>query len=215
MPTTPAPTRADWVDARLRAEILEGTLEPGSRLVVGDLADRYGVSPTPLREALRRLAAEGLVDWRPQRGARVATATRRDAEDLYELRLALEPVALGQSIRAAAGDPSYADAVRGAYDAFSTAGPGLADVLEAHHEFHAALMARCPNVPMLIAIERYSQQSLRFQMLATAGRAGRRDLDAEHGALRDAAQAGRADDAVRVLTEHLQASLVELRARVG
>ena len=98
MTATPAPTRADWVDALLRAGILSGELAPGSRLVVADLADRYGVSPTPLREALRRLAAEGLVEWLPQRGARVASATRRDAEDLYELRLALEPVALGQSI---------------------------------------------------------------------------------------------------------------------
>ena len=213
MTTTPAPTRADWVDARLRAEILEGTLAPGARLVVGDLAERYGVSPTPLREALRRLAAEGLVDWQPQRGARVATATRRDAEDLYELRLALEPVALGQSIVTAAGDPAYADAVRAAYDAFCAAGPGLADVLEAHHGFHAALMARCPNRPMVTAIERYAQQSVRFQMLATAGRSGRRDLDAEHRALLDAAVRGRADDAVRVLTEHLRASLAELRAR--
>lgn len=212
MATTPAPTRADWVDARLRAEILEGAFAPGARLVVGDLAERYGVSPTPLREALRRLAAEGLVDWQPQRGARVATATRRDAEDLYELRLALEPVALGQSIVAAAGDPTYAESVREAHARFCAAGPGLADILEAHHAFHAALMARCPNRPMVTAIERYAQQSQRFQMLATAGRAGRRDLDAEHRALLDTAAAGRADDAVRVLTEHLRASLVELRA---
>ena len=62
MTATPAPTRADWVDARLRSDILSGALPPGERLVVADLADRYGVSPTPLREALRRLAAEGLVE---------------------------------------------------------------------------------------------------------------------------------------------------------
>ncbi|MFM7615907.1 MAG: GntR family transcriptional regulator [Actinomycetes bacterium] len=212
MTTTPAPTRADWVDARLRTEILAGRLEPGSRLVVADLAARFGVSPTPLREALRRLAAEGFVDWPPQRGARVATATRRDAEDLYELRLALEPVAFGQSIRAGRDDPDRAEEIRGAYVAFRDAGTDLGAVLEAHRAFHATLMVRCPNRPMLTAIDRYAQQSMRFQMLATAGRAGRRDLDAEHRALVEAAVDGRADDGVRILTAHLAGSLAELRA---
>ncbi|MFM7271353.1 MAG: GntR family transcriptional regulator [Actinomycetes bacterium] len=213
MAATPSPTRADWVDSRLRAGILSGDLAPGARLVVTELADRYGVSPTPLREALRRLAAEGLVEWLPQRGARVASATRRDAEDLYELRLALEPVALGQSIASAGADPDYVVAVRASYAAFSEAGSDLGEVLSAHHAFHASLMARCPNRPMLTAIDRYAQQSLRFQMLATAGRAGLRDLDAEHRALLAAAVEGRAEDGARMLTEHLGASLAELRAR--
>ena len=74
-------------------------------------------------------------------------------------------------------------------------------------------MARCPNRPMLTAIDRYAQQSVRFQMLATAGRAGPRDLDAEHADLLRSAVEGRAEDGSRVLTEHLRASLAELRAR--
>lgn len=212
MPTTPAPTRADWVDARLRTEILDGRLAPGARLVVADLAARYGVSPTPLREALRRLSAEGFVDWPPQRGARVASATRRDAEDLYELRLALEPVALGQSIRIGRDDPTYSDAVRVALGDFRGATAEIGTVLEAHRSFHAVLMSRCPNRPMLTAIDRYAQQSMRFQMLATAGRAGRRDLDAEHRSLAAAALEGRDEDGVRLLTDHLAGSLTELRA---
>lgn len=213
MTPTPAPTRADWVDARLRTDIITGALAPGERLVVGDLAVRYGVSPTPLREALRRLAAEGLVEWPPQRGARVASATRRDAEDLYELRLALEPVAFGQSIAAAIDDPTYADEVHAAYDAFRSSGTDLLEVLTAHHAFHAALMSRCPNRPMLRAIDRYAQQSTRFQMLATVGRTGRGDVDAEHRALVAAAVEGRIDDGVRALTDHLASSLAALRSR--
>lgn len=212
MATIPAPTRADWVDARLRGEILAGRLAPGARLVVADLAARYGVSPTPLREALRRLAAEGFVDWPPQRGARVASATRRDAEDLYELRLALEPVALGQSIRVGRDDPTFAAEVRASLDDFLGATADVGTVLEAHRGFHAVLMSRCPNRPMLSAIDRYAQQSMRFQMLATAGRAGRRDLDAEHRRLAATVIEGRDDDGVRVLTEHLAGSLHELRA---
>jgi DNA-binding GntR family transcriptional regulator len=213
MTTTPAPTRADWVGTQLRTDIVVGDLAPGSRLVVADLVERYGVSPTPLREALRRLAAEGLVEWPPQRSARVATATRRDAEDLYELRLALEPVAFGQSIAAADGDPAYAQDVRAAYDAFRHGGDDLLGVLTAHHAFHAVLMARCPNRPMLTAIDRYAQQSTRFQMLATARRERRDAVDDEHRALIAAAVEGRADDGVRALTDHLAASLATLRSR--
>ena len=105
------------------------------------------------------------------------------------------------------------ESVSAAHAAFRTAGPDLPAVLAAHHAFHAALMARCPNRPMLTAIDRYAQQSVRFQMLATAGRAGPRDLDAEHADLLRAAVEGRAEDGSRVLTEHLRASLAELRAR--
>jgi hypothetical protein len=65
---------------------------------------------------------------------------------------------------------------------------------------------------MLTAIDRYAQQSMRFQMLATAGRAGRRDLDAEHRSLAAAALEGRDEDGVRLLTDHLAGSLTELRA---
>ncbi|MGA0205557.1 MAG: GntR family transcriptional regulator, partial [Ilumatobacteraceae bacterium] len=63
-------TRADWADERLRAEILTGRLRPGDRIPVERLAEAWGVSATPIRESLRRLAGDGLVDLTPQRGAR-------------------------------------------------------------------------------------------------------------------------------------------------
>src|SRR3954467_1932214 len=67
-----------WVDARLRDEIVSGALPPGTPLRAEELALRWSVSPTPVREALARLAGIGFVELRPQRGARVAEASLRD-----------------------------------------------------------------------------------------------------------------------------------------
>ena len=82
---------ADQVYEVLRERIASGEIERGSRLHQEDLAKEFGVSRTPVREALRRLAAEGLVDLFANRGARVATATDEQLRSSYETRLVVEP----------------------------------------------------------------------------------------------------------------------------
>lgn len=94
----PPQSRTEWVLARLRDEILAGVLEPGAKLLAKDLTARYGVSATPLREAIPRLAAEGLVRLMPQHGAAVAPLTVREVRELFEIRLELEPMAVGKSV---------------------------------------------------------------------------------------------------------------------
>lgn len=76
--------------AQLRRLILQGELEPGARLQEAELAAQPGVSRTPVREALRALSSEGLVDVLPNRGARVARWSVEDLEEIYELRSMLE-----------------------------------------------------------------------------------------------------------------------------
>jgi DNA-binding GntR family transcriptional regulator len=80
----------DTVVDRLRDLIVEGDLAPGARVPERELTLRFGVSRTPLREALKVLASEGLVDLLPNRGARVAQITPRDVEDMFEVMGALE-----------------------------------------------------------------------------------------------------------------------------
>src|SRR6187551_1073568 len=82
---------ADQVYGVLRERIASGEIERGSRLHQEDLAKEFGVSRTPIREALRRLAAEGLVDLFANRGARVATANAEQLRSSYETRLVVEP----------------------------------------------------------------------------------------------------------------------------
>ena len=134
-------TRSDWALRRLRTAILTGEFPPGTKLRAEELAERWQVSPTPLREAFQRLGGARLVEVSPQRGVRVAEFTLEDAADLYALRLRLEPPALRQSLRRSddAHRREIADAL-----ARLEAARTLEDGTEAHLAFHAALLARCP-----------------------------------------------------------------------
>lgn len=92
---------ADRAYAAIRGGILDGTFELGVRLPEEDLAARAGVSRTPVREALRRLAAEGFVTFEPNRGAQVASWTDGDLEEIFELRAMLEGHAAARAARRA------------------------------------------------------------------------------------------------------------------
>ena len=84
----------DVVFNTLRQAILKGELKPGERLMEIALAERLGVSRTPIREAMRKLEQEGLVVMIPRRGAQVANITEKDLNDVLEVRIALENVAI-------------------------------------------------------------------------------------------------------------------------
>ena len=121
-------TVVDRVYGEVRRRIVEGELGRGAKLRQEALADALGVSRTPLREALRRLAAEGLVEFHPNRGATVATLTAEDVRSAYEARLAFEPGAARlaamrrptselAALRAAIADQRASSSTRGAYAA--------------------------------------------------------------------------------------------------
>lgn len=83
---------------RIRESILHGTLTPGTQLHQEQLADEYGVSRSPIREALRQLQAEGLVDYRPNYGAVVSTRSRADVLEIIEIRKLLEAAVIKSAI---------------------------------------------------------------------------------------------------------------------
>ncbi len=97
------PSLGAAVAAELRRLILSGAVAPGSRLVEDRLAERLGVSRNPVREAMRGLAAEGFIVVTPRRGAFVARLTAQDAEEIFDVRMALEPV--GARLAARRCDP--------------------------------------------------------------------------------------------------------------
>lgn len=84
----------DVVFHTLRRAILKGELKPGERLMEVQLANRLGVSRTPVREAIRKLELEGLVTMIPRRGAEVAEITEKNMRDVLEVRRALEELAV-------------------------------------------------------------------------------------------------------------------------
>src|SRR4051794_5648296 len=90
-------TNYEFARQTLRADILEGRFEPGTKLVQTELATRLGLSTTPIREALQDLAREGLVLLDPHRGAFVRALSLDEVREIYELRMLLEPMLLRRS----------------------------------------------------------------------------------------------------------------------
>ncbi|MFJ8690802.1 GntR family transcriptional regulator [Micromonospora wenchangensis] len=130
---------------RLTQEILSGRSDPGERLVEEQLTRRLGISRAPLREALRLLAQQGLVEHVPRRGVRVATLSDRDVRELYELRDVLERFAVRAGIPVARdGDLA---GLRAALEQMREAvrrGDRML-VAQAHRAFHVALVALAGN----------------------------------------------------------------------
>ncbi len=202
----PPITRSDWVDRELRNAILTGDLAPGERLVTSALAERFGVSPTPLREALQRLAADRFVELTPQRGARVAPLSLDEMHDIYELREILEPLALRRSLSAV--DGLWRNEVCEAYDGLVTAiRADVGDRLELerlHWRFHRALLSRCDSSWLLHVVEVLAQHSVRYRQASIAPRGGSEEVIREHEHLLDACLAGDVEAAVAQLTRHLR-----------
>lgn len=137
-------TVADRVYSLLRDRIAHGEMERGTRLHQEDLAAELGVSRTPVREALRRLSAEGLVDLYTNRGARVATADDDEVRAAYSARLIVEPGAA--RIAAKVASEATIDELR-AIIARSKPGKKISatQLFEINRDFHLALVAAAGN----------------------------------------------------------------------
>jgi DNA-binding GntR family transcriptional regulator len=139
-----APLREQTLEV-LRDAILDFRLKPGQRLIERELVEQTRVSRTTIREVLRELAAEGLVTTIPQKGAVVVSTTAKEAEDLYEVRAALERLATRLFVERAGAEQMAA--LGEAVDKFAAvaAGDDIRDMLRAKDEFYAVLLAGAGN----------------------------------------------------------------------
>ncbi len=140
----------DLTYAAIRERIVGGALPRGARVHQEDLAAELGVSRTPVREALRRLAAEGFVEMRANRGARVAELDRSSMRAAYEARLVIEPAAARIAAKRRPAEP-----LRRMHDALARqrrAGGGRAG-FAANRDFHLALVEAAGN-PFLLQTAR-------------------------------------------------------------
>ena len=192
--------------AMLRELILAGALPAGTKLGEADLATRLDVSRTPVREALSRLAAEGLVDLVPNRGARVARWSDEDLEQIFELRLRLEPYAVGLAIpRLSDSDLDDLDDL--AQRMMGLGKPGrsqdLDGIVHLNRQFHRTLINRAANPALasaLLAVTHASVVNQNFHNYSPAALA--RSL-AHHVEIVAAARVGNADWANAVMRSHL------------
>ena len=193
----------DQVHAALREQILSGELERGSRLPQETLAAEFGVSRTPLREALRRLAAEGLVTLQPNYGATVSQLDFGDMRDAWTARLVIEPPAarMGAERRSEA----ELDRMQAAIDHQRAVGDPAAS-LDANRDFHLALVAASGNPHLihlaeLLWVARISVAIYTAQAAQVGGTAAWSD---EHDGILAAMRAGDGDAAERLTREHIE-----------
>ena len=194
------------VFARLRAEILSCRLDPGEKLLIAGLASRFTVSLSAVREALSRLAAEGLVTSEDQRGFRVSPVSAEQLHDLTRTRIDIEGLALRRSIER--GDARWEAEVREASTQLlaaplphvGEAGPELERWRALHHRFHLALVSACGSPWLLRLRDVLYDQSERYRFLAY--RVQVRDITAEHASIGRAVLDRDADGAVAALGDH-------------
>ena len=184
---------ADQVYEVLRERIASGKIERGSRLHQEDLAKEFGVSRTPVREALRRLAAEGLVDLFANRGARVATATDEQLRSSYETRLVVEPGAARMAADRGLSEPMKL--MRAAIADEERAGRSPGKHFKANRSFHLALVKATGN-PQLVQFMEHVWIG-RIGATLYEDRLDPPGLNADHDAHRSIAEAIEAGDGER------------------
>jgi DNA-binding GntR family transcriptional regulator len=202
-------TKSDLAYTRVRDLILSGDLAPGAVLPQAALAQSIGISTTPLREALRRLKQEGLVELDAHRDARVRPLDVAEARDLLELRRSLDPLAasLAAQRRTEADLADLRAALEGLESLSSR--PSAAQ-LESHHRFHAAIHRASHNLLLAQTLDGLRVKSDRYRRhgLEPGRTDEERDARAtEHRLLFEAIRDSDPDAAVERMRRHVETSL--------
>jgi len=204
----PISTQASSVYDRLQDDILSGRLEPGRKLRLKDLIEHYATGNSPLREALNRLSANGMVLREENRGFRVPPARTSELMELTRTRCWLEEIALRQSIKN--GDEAWEERIVLAFHWLSRAAKSKkaevqhtsAEWEEHHREFHLALISACNSSILIDFCTQLHKRTFRYRNLAeVVAYRDRHELE-EHRELQQAALNRDADLAVALLTKH-------------
>jgi DNA-binding GntR family transcriptional regulator len=197
----------DQVYAAMRERIISGEFARGERVHQEDVAAELGVSRTPVREALRRLAAEGLIEMRTNRGARVADLVETDMDEPYEARLVLEPAAAKLAAQRALEKPQ--GRMRRAIATQRRAIPNVERTFSANRDFHLGLVEASGNAFLL----RFAEQlwvarigAVIYERQAETPERMRLDAD-EHEQILDAIAAGDARAAESLTRRHIADAL--------
>lgn len=206
-------TAATTIFSAIRRDILSGVLVPGLRLRIEGLCKRFQATANPVREALNRLAAEGLVDIKDQRGFWVASATLEDWHELVRTRCLVEACALREAMKNR--DEAWEDGIvltlhRLSRTARFLEGEGPVPNPEwekRHHAFHNALLQACGAPTLLGFCEELRERSDRYRHIASISPEARKTYGNEHKLIAEAVLEGDADLATQRLTEHYTRTL--------
>jgi DNA-binding GntR family transcriptional regulator len=214
----PEGTKADELALALEQAIVRGELSPGQVLRQEELSERYGVSRTPVREALRRLAALGLVSFEPNRGVRVRTLSRGELREAFLVRAELE--SLATELAVPYFGPAELDALAAAHERYVAITLRMRDMtrpleeraaltgawLSANYAFHDVIY-EAADAPLIGRIARSARRTFLGQAVWAPGGPEMDELYernvAQHRAILDAIAAGSAAGARALAREHV------------
>ena len=192
-------TKAEVVYGELRRRILSGALAPGARLNQEALAPELGVSVTPVREAVRRLLAEGLVELHAHKTVIVAPLSLLELREIYEVRLRLDPYAAGVSTRNAS-EPDLDEIERLARTPLTGDAVGQ---LVLNRAFHRAIYALCANQLMIDTLDRLWERTDRYRIVLLRDPLDAKNAIAEHAEIAAAMRRREAQTVEELVLTHI------------
>jgi DNA-binding GntR family transcriptional regulator len=204
--TAPIPLLTDRAYERIKHDVITCVLAPGTEISEPQLCLHYHLGKAPVRMALIRLAHDGLVRAIPRRGYRISAVTLKDIQDIFELRLMLEPMAA----RMAAGkiDARRARALEAATGTsyLPHSAESIAGFLDANKAFHLAIVATTGNLRLSSMIGQLHDQMTRLLHLGLGLRNRSQEMQLEQRALLKALVRGHGDHAEQLAREHIEAA---------
>ena len=194
----------DVVFNTLREAILRGDLEPGERLMEIALANRLGVSRTPIREAIRKLELEGLVVMIPRKGAHVASNTKKDLQDVLEVRTSLE--ILAAKLACERMDDQQRENLYQALEHFKDVlkTKDVTAIAGADVDFHDVIFASTQNARLVQILNNLREQMYRYRLEYLKDFSSHERLLQEHRALAAAIEAKDQELAAAIVRAHIE-----------
>jgi DNA-binding GntR family transcriptional regulator len=201
-PSIPRTVRVSLVET-LRAEIVRGDLVPGQYLRLEEIAARFDLSTTPVREALRDLEAEGLVSSFPHRGAQVTKLSADELQDIYDIRVVLEEMATRLAV------PRITEAtlaeLASLVEQHERSRGDVVTQVELNHQFHQTLYAASGRKHLceLSRMLRYRTQHYLHLFVVETEQGNSPQTEKEHRAILEACKRGDAEQAAAIIHDHV------------
>jgi DNA-binding GntR family transcriptional regulator len=189
---------AEQIVAELERRIVEGALRPGQRIIEQALCTSFGVSRSPVREALQILESRGFVVREPRRGVTVARVSPREAEDIYRIRACLEGLAMSLAVQHRT--PELLQSLKKLHQQMiDAAARGRTAAYQATNQrFHAALLAASGSPRLIQLIQGFDKQTVRYRLAVTTAPGWMAHSTKIHEAVVAAFEAGDAEAAERI-----------------
>ena len=204
----------DVVFQTLREAILRGTIKPGERLMEIQLSQQLGVSRTPVREAIRMLELEGLVNMTPRKGAAVAAISEKSLRDVLEVRCALEEL----SVRLACERMSWEqfEQLRTANVKFAQVAEGedITEIAKSDEAFHDIIYYSTDNDKLILLLNQLREQMYRYRIEHIKIKERRSMLIREHQEIIDALRERDSQTAVLVMRRHINNQEIQVGRKI-